>query len=105
MGVLVVIAVFFSLLVQACAILYCTRIEKTLLDLLDAQEATKKAAESSFKKLRSEIKPPASVTDPFKKRKPVYSSTSHIVVPKTATEIRNQNFEKIKKGEEYGYIH
>lgn len=104
MGVLVAIAVFFVLLAQACTMLYCARIEKTLLDLLEAQEATKKAAEASFQKLRSEIKPPASVTDPFKKRKPVYSSTSHIVVPKTATEIRNENFEKIKKGEKYGYL-
>lgn len=44
------------------------------------------------------------VTDPFTKPKPVYSSTSHIVVPKTPTEIRNQNFQKIKEGIEYGDI-
>ena len=47
---------------------------------------------------------PAKVTDPFTKPKPVYSSTSHIVVPKTPTEIRNQNFKKIKEGVEYGDI-
>lgn len=44
------------------------------------------------------------VTDPFTKPKPIYSSTSHIIVPKTPTEIRNQNFQKIKEGVEYGDI-
>lgn len=46
----------------------------------------------------------AKVTDPFTKPKEIYSSTSHIVVPKTPTEIRNQNFNKIKEGVEYGDI-
>ena len=46
----------------------------------------------------------AKVTDPFTKPKPIYSSTPHIVVPKTPTEIRNQNFKKIKEGVEYGDI-
>lgn len=46
----------------------------------------------------------AKVTDPFTKPKEIYSSTSHIVVPKTPTEIRNQNFKKIKEGMEYGDI-
>lgn len=46
----------------------------------------------------------AKVTDPFQKPKEIYSSTSHIVVPKTPTEIRNQNFKKIKEGVEYGDI-
>ena len=44
------------------------------------------------------------VTDPFQKPKHIYSSTSHIVVPKTPTEIRNQNFKKIQQGIEYGDI-
>lgn len=44
----------------------------------------------------------AKVTDPFTKPKEVYSSTNHIIVPKTPTEIRNQNFKKIKEGIEYG---
>lgn len=44
----------------------------------------------------------AKVTDPFSKPAEVYSSTSHIVVPKTPTEIRNQNFKRIQNGEEYG---
>lgn len=47
---------------------------------------------------------PPKVTDPFYKPKEVYSSTPHIVVPKTPTEIRNQNFDKIKEGIEYGDI-
>ena len=50
------------------------------------------------------IQEEAKVTDPFTKPKPVYSSTSHIVVPKTPTEIRNENFKKIKEGVEYGDI-
>lgn len=44
------------------------------------------------------------VTDPFTKPKEIHSSTPHIVVPKTPTEIRNQNFQKIKEGVEYGSI-
>lgn len=46
----------------------------------------------------------AKVTDPFTKPKEIYSSTSHIVVPKTPLEIKNQNFNKIKEGIEYGDI-
>lgn len=46
----------------------------------------------------------AKVTDPFTKPKEIYSSTNHIVVPKTPTEIRNQNFKRIKEGMEYGDI-
>jgi hypothetical protein len=47
---------------------------------------------------------PAKVSDPFQKPKEIFSSTSHIIVPKTPTEIRNQNFKKIKEGVEYGDI-
>lgn len=50
------------------------------------------------------VKEGPKVTDPFQKPKEIYSSTSHIVVPKTPTEIRNQNFNKIKEGIEYGDI-
>ena len=46
----------------------------------------------------------AKVTDPFTKPAPIYSSTNHIIVPKTPTEIRNQNYKKIKEGIEYGDI-
>ena len=46
----------------------------------------------------------AKVTDPFSRPQEIYSSTNHIVVPKTPTEIRNQNFKKIKEGIEYGDI-
>lgn len=42
------------------------------------------------------------VTDPYTKPAQVFSSTSHIVVPKTPTEIRNQNFKRLKEGVEYG---
>lgn len=50
------------------------------------------------------IQEEAKVTDPFTKPAPVYSSTNHIIVPKTPTEIRNQNYKKIKEGMEYGDI-
>ncbi len=49
-----------------------------------------------------EEKPKA--TDPFQKPKPIYSSTDHIIVPKSPQEIKNQNFKKIKEGLEYGDI-
>lgn len=46
----------------------------------------------------------AKTTDPFTKPKEIYQSSQHIIVPKTPTEIRNQNFKKIKEGVEYGDI-
>ena len=46
----------------------------------------------------------AKVTDPYQKPRQVYSSTSHIVVRKTPTEIQNENFNKLKEGIEYGDI-
>lgn len=50
------------------------------------------------------IQEEAKVTDPFTKPAPIHSSTNHIIVPKTPTEIRNQNYNKIKEGIEYGDI-
>jgi hypothetical protein len=46
----------------------------------------------------------AKVTDPYQKHKQVYSSTAHIIVPKTPTEIQNENFNKLKEGINYGDI-
>lgn len=46
----------------------------------------------------------ASVTDPYQKPREIRSSTSHIVVRKTPTEIQNENFNKLKEGIEYGDI-
>lgn len=46
----------------------------------------------------------AKVTDPYQKPKQVYSSTAHIIVPKTPTEIQNENFNKLKEGIKYGDI-
>lgn len=45
---------------------------------------------------------PAKVTDPFEKPKEIYQSTKHIIVPKTPDEIRNENYNKIREGAEYG---
>jgi hypothetical protein len=50
------------------------------------------------------IQEEAKVTDPFTKPAPIHSSTNHIIVPMTPTEIRNQYFKKIKEGIEYGDI-
>lgn len=46
----------------------------------------------------------AKVTDPYQKPREVHSSTSHIVVRKTPTEIQNENFNKLKEGIQYGDI-
>lgn len=46
----------------------------------------------------------ASVTDPYQKPREIRSSTSHIVVRKTPTEIQNENFNKLKEGINYGDI-
>ena len=59
---------------------------------------------SNAKAKKPVVQEEAKVTDPFTKPAPVYSSTNHIIVPKTPTEIRNQNFNKIKEGIEYGDI-
>lgn len=44
------------------------------------------------------------VSDPYQKPKEIYTSTPHIVVPKTPTQIQNENFNKLKEGIEYGDI-
>lgn len=46
----------------------------------------------------------AKVSDPYQKPKEIYSSSSHIIVPKTPTEIQNENFNKLKEGINYGDI-
>lgn len=89
MGVLAIILLSITLLTQIliCWVLIC--IEKWL---------------SILTGIEPEVQEEAKVTDPFTKPKEIFSSTSHIVVPKTPTEIRNQNFNKIKEGIEYGDI-
>lgn len=47
------------------------------------------------------------VTDPFvaaNKRTTQKSSSDSIVIRKTPEQIRNENYEKIKKGQKYGFI-
>lgn len=47
------------------------------------------------------------VTDPFaaaNKRTTQKSSSDGIVIRKTPEQIRNENYEKIKKGQKYGFI-
>lgn len=108
MGVLVLIMGIAILCVLAATFLYLTRIEKLIIDFgtsyKDDMAKLSMAVQQQFKDLESRANPPAHVSDPFKGQKQVYSSTKHIVVPKTPDEIRNQNFEEIKKGAEYGYI-
>ena len=91
MEVLIIILISLILATQVLISWGLIRIEKWLAILTNIEPEEPKQEE-------------AKVTDPFTKPTPVHSSTSHIVVPKTPTEIRNQNFDKIKKGIEYGSI-
>lgn len=89
MELLVVIILVFILLTQLFIAYIIACIEKWL---------------SILSGIEPEHTEEAKVTDPFTKPKEIYSSTPSIVVPKTPQEIRNQNFEKIKEGIEYGDI-
>lgn len=108
MGVLALIMGIAILVVLAAMFLYLTRIEKIIIDFGTSYNGDmaklSMAVQRQFKDLESLANPPAHVSDPFKGQRQVYSSTKHIVVPKTPDEIRNQNFEEIKKGAEYGHI-
>lgn len=108
MGILIIVMGIAILVVLAAMFIYLTRIEKIIIDFGTSYEddMTKlsMAVQRQFKDLESQINPPAHVSDPFKGQKQIYSSTKHIVVPKTPDEIRNQNFEEIKKGAEYGSV-
>ena len=115
MGVLVLIMGIAILVVLAAMFLYLTRIEKIVMDLglkcVELGESHKEeleklsmAVQRQFKDLEKRANPPAHVSDPFKGQKEIYQTKKHIVVPKTPTEIRNENFEEIKKGAEYGKL-
>lgn len=114
MGILIITIGVAILLVLVATFLYLTRIEKTIMNIgLEntelheglANDLTKLSAavKNQFHELEKMANPPAHVSDPFKRPKEQYQSTKHIVVPKTPTEIRNENFEEIKKGATYGY--
>lgn len=92
MGILIIIIISIILLTQAFICWVLVNIERWLAILcnIEPEEAP--------------VEEEAKVTDPFQKPAPIHSSTSHIIVPKTPTEIRNQNFKKIKDGIEYGDI-
>lgn len=115
MGVLVLIMGIAILVVLAAMFLYLTRIEKIIMDIglkcVELSESHEKdlvklsvAVQQQFKDLEKKANPPAHVSDPFKGQKEIYQSKKHIVVPKTPDEIRNQNFEEIQKGAEYGRV-
>ena len=104
------IAIFVILVAM---FLYLTRIEKIVMDLglkcvelgeshKDELEKLTISVKNQFNDLEKRANPPAHVSDPFKGQKEIYQTKKHIVVPKTPTEIRNENFEEIKKGAEYG---
>lgn len=70
--------------------------DKTLIaELFDAL----RAARSEIDDIKT---PPSHVSDPFEKPKEIYQSKTHIIVPKTPDQIRNENFKKIQEGAEYG---
>jgi hypothetical protein len=73
-----------------------------LIDSFTLFSIEKKLSKLNFKP--EPKKEEAKVTDPFTKPAPIHSSTNHIIVPKTPTEIRNRNYKKIKEGREYGDI-
>ena len=108
MGILVLAMGIAILVVLSVMLLYLTRIEKTIIDFTEKTNADflklSGAVQHKFQEIKSETNPPAHVSDPFKGQKEIYQTTKHIVVPKTPDEIRNENFEEIKKGAEYGQV-
>jgi hypothetical protein len=108
MGILITVIGLAILVVLAAIFIYLTSIEKLIIDFgtsyKDDMAKLSIAVQHQFKDLESRANPPAHVSDPFKGQKEIYQTKKHIVVPKTPTEIRNENFEEIKKGAEYGHI-
>ena len=115
MGILILVMGIAILVVLAAMFLYLTRIEKIIMDVglkcVELGESHEKdlvklsvAVQQQFKDLEKKANPPAHVSDPFKGQKEIYQTKKHIVVPKTPNEIRNENFEEIKKGAEYGIV-
>lgn len=107
MGVLIVISIIATVGCIGVMFVYLTRIEKLLIDFWqsyrDEMAKLSIAVQRQFKDLETKANPPAHVSDPFKGQRETYQTTKHIVVPKTPDEIRNENFEEIKKGAEYGH--
>ena len=113
MGILTITTGFAIFVILVAMFLYLTRIEKIVMDLglkcvelgeshKDELEKLTISVKNQFNDLEKRANPPAHVSDPFKGQKEIYQTKKHIVVPKTPTEIRNENFEEIKKGAEYG---
>lgn len=89
MELLIIILLSLTLATQVFALYVIFNIEKWLSILCDIEP--KEPTE-------------AKVTDPYQKPKQVYSSTAHIIVPKTPIEIQNENFNKLKEGIKFGDI-
>lgn len=56
--------------------------------------------------IKTEVNKKGAVTDPFKvatKHTNLGSSSRHIIVPKSPDQIRNENYDEIKKGATYGH--
>ena len=109
MGLLVIIALSINVAwVLFVIIVLLPRFEKKLAKrdqkIIDELMKLSMAVQHQFRQLEKQVNPPSHVSDPFKRPKEQYESTKHIVVPKTPDEIRNENFEEIKKGAEYGHI-
>lgn len=89
MGVLVCLLLLAQTIVQAISLALLIRVERWASIICDIKPKPGQEAK---------------VSDPYQKPKEIYSSTPHIIVPKTPTEIQNQNFKKLKDGIEYGDI-
>ena len=87
------------------AVLYVAyKIEQSM----EYQQFTHSAVVDILSGIKTEVDKKGYVTDPFKvanKHSSPGSSTRHIIVPKSADQIRNENYEKIKEGLEYGHDH
>lgn len=108
MGLLIITLAINVAWVLFVIIILLPRIERELKKrdqkIIDELMKLSMAVQHQFRQLEKQANPPAHVSDPFKRPKEQYETTRHIVVPKTPDEIRNENFEEIKKGAEYGHI-
>ena len=60
---------------------------------------------SKLEKIEGDVAKRGRVTDPFEvanKTNTIGASSNHIIIRKTPDQIRNENFEKIKQGANYG---
>lgn len=91
MELLILILIIVSLLLNASLFCYCIGMFKVIeKEIIGYKE--------------DNIQEPAKVSDNYERPKEILQPTDHIIIPKTPQEIRNQNYNKLKEGIEYGDI-